>query len=76
MNCYESYFKYKKDNKYSFYEYIVYNLYNGHFKSPYTPQKKSGFFCLFNNLLSKYTATSKVNKIDEVKISQLILLHS
>ena len=76
MNCYESYFKYKKDNKYFFHEYIVYNLYNGHFKSPYTPQKKSGFFCLFNNLLSKYTATSKVNKIDEVKISQLILLHS
>jgi hypothetical protein len=42
---YDKYFKYNKDKKYNFHEYVMYNdnLYNGHlthFKAPYSHQKK------------------------------------
>lgn len=55
---YDQYFEYKKDNKYSFEEYVVYNLYNGNFKAPFTVQKKTGFFTSYNNYMIKYTGKS------------------
>ena len=47
MALYEDYFIYKTEKankKYSFQEYVVYNLYNGHFKAPYSTPPKKWFF--------------------------------
>ena len=55
---YENYFIYKNDKndtKYSLEEYVVWNLYTENFIAPFSSQKKTSFFSLFNNYLSKYT---------------------
>jgi hypothetical protein len=68
-NVYEGYFLYKKsksENNYSLEEYVVWNFYNGKFQKPYSSQKKSAFFCTYNNLKSKYSGI--VTKLDEVKV--------
>ena len=69
MNNYEGYFNYKTNRNefnFSFEEYVVWNLYNGKFQKPYSVQKKSGFFCSFNNLYSKYSKKN-VPKLEQVK---------
>ena len=65
---YENYFIYKKDKdniKYSFEEYVIWNLYTGNFKAPFSAQKKASFFSSFNSNLSKYT-NEKSKKISNV----------
>ncbi|GBB87129.1 hypothetical protein RclHR1_13590004 [Rhizophagus clarus] len=65
---YESYFKYKINNNdytFTFEEYVVWNLYNGNFKLPFSVQKKSGFIGSYPSLLSKFSNSSatKLNKL-------------
>jgi len=66
MTNYEQYFLYKDNKQFSFHEYIVYNLYNGYFKAPFSCQKKNGFVSSYTNLIKKHSniASFKLSEVN------------
>lgn len=62
---YVKYFEYKnskKDGTFTFYEYVIYNLYNGNVQL----EEKETFFSFYNNHLQKMHNLSKKPKLVEV----------
>jgi len=62
---YVKYFDYKdsrKDENFTFYEYVIYNLYNGNVQ----PEEKETFFSFYNSQLQKRRNLSKKPKLAEV----------
>ncbi|HJT85639.1 MAG TPA: hypothetical protein VJ697_14250 [Nitrososphaeraceae archaeon] len=59
------YFEYKdsrKDENFTFYEYVIYNLYNGNVQ----PEEKELLFSFYNSHLQKRYNLSKKPKLAEV----------
>jgi len=59
------YFEYKdskKDETFTFYEYVIYNLYNSNVQ----PKEKETFFSFYNSHLQKMRKLSKKPKLAQV----------